>query len=203
MGILVADTVIPRKTMVVFFLIDASGCMDGEKMDILNDAMREILPDIKQISDENADALIKIAVLEFASGTEWITPTPQDLDTFRWQDLEAGGVADMGQACLELEKKLHRSTFLQDKVGHYVPVIILMSNGAPTDDFKGGLEVLKQNKWFAASAKIALAIGQDANVDVLAEFTGTKETVFPIMNKAVMKKIIRLVSIRSFEDDDN
>ena len=192
MGILTEDTEIPRKTLVVFFLIDTSGTMEGEKIASLNDAMREILPDIKQISEENADALIKIAVLEFASGTEWITPTPQDVDAFRWQDLEAGGVADMGQACLELEKKLHRSTFLQNEAGNYVPIIILISGGSPTDDFKGGLEVLKQNKWFEVSTKIALAIGEDADVNVLAEFTGNKETVVPTMNKAVMKKMIRL-----------
>ena len=203
MGILTTDTEIPRKTLVVFFLIDTSGCMDGEKMDILNDTMHETLLNLKKISDENADALIKIAVLDFASGTEWMMDFPQGLDTFSWKNLEAVGVTDMGAACLELEKKLHRSTFLQDKVGHYAPVIILMSDGAPTDDFKGGLEVLKQNKWFELSIKIAVAIGQDADKNVLAEFTGTKETVVPIMNKAVMKKIIRLVSIRSFEDDDN
>ena len=203
MGILTTDTEIPRKTLVVFFLIDTSGCMDGEKMDILNDTMHETLLNLKKISDENADALIKIAVLEFASGAEWITPLPQDLDTFRWRDLEAAGVVDMGQACLELEKKLHRNAFLQNEAGNYVPIIILISGGSPTDDFKGGLEVLKQNKWFELSIKIAVAIGQDADKNVLAEFTGTKETVVPIMNKAVMKKIIRLVSIRSFGDDDN
>ena len=198
-SILSEATEIPRKTMVMFFLIDTSGSMEGEKIASLNDAMREILPDIKKISDSNADALIKIAVLEFASGTEWITPLPQDLDTFRWQNLEAVGVTDMGGACSELASKLHSSSFLQDKVGHYAPVIILMSDGAPTDDFKGGLEVLKQNKWFNVSIKIALAIGQDADVNVLAEFTGNKEAVFPIMNKAAMRNMIRFVTVRSSE----
>ena len=198
MGILSEATEVARKTMVMFFLIDTSGAMEGEKIASLNDAMHEILFDIKKISDENADALIKIAVLEFASGTEWITPIPQDVDTFCWQDLEAAGVVDMGQACRELEKKLHRNAFLQNEAGNYVPIIILISGGSPTDDFKGGLEVLKQNKWFEVSTKIALAIGEDADVNVLAEFTGNKETVVPTMNKAVMKKIIRLVSIRSF-----
>lgn len=199
MGILSEATEIPRKTLVMFFLIDTSGSMEGEKIASLNDAMREVLPDIKDISDGNADALIKIAVLEFASGTEWITPLPQDLDTFRWKNLEAVGVTEMGKACRELEKKLHRSAFLQDKVGHYAPVVILMSDGAPTDDldFKGGLEALKQNNWFKLSIKIALAIGKDADVNVLTEFTGNKEAVFPIMNKAAMKKLIKFVTVRS------
>ena len=74
-----------------------------------------------------------------------------------------------------------------------------MSDGAPTDDFKGGLEVLKQNKWFNVSIKIALAIGQDADVNVLAEFTGNKEAVFQIMNKAAMRNMIRFVTVRSSE----
>ncbi|UTC63033.1 VWA domain-containing protein [Treponema sp. OMZ 787] len=197
MSILSEATEIPRKTMIMFFLIDTSGSMEGEKIASLNDAMRETIPDIKDISDGNADALIKIAVLDFASGTEWITPLPQDFDTFRWQDLEAGGVTDLGEACLELNSKLNRNSFLQDKVGNYAPVIILMSDGAPTDDFNGGLAVLKQNKWFGAAIKIALSIGQDADNDVLAEFTGNRELVIPIQNKAAMKRMIRFVSVTS------
>ena len=50
MGILSEATEIPRKTLVMFFLIDTSGSMEGEKIASLNDAMREILPDIKKIS---------------------------------------------------------------------------------------------------------------------------------------------------------
>ena len=197
MNIILEATEIARKTMVMFFLIDTSGSMEGEKIASLNDAMREMLPDIKEISDKNADALIKIAVLDFASGTEWITPIPQDLETFRWHDMEVGGVTDLGEACCELSTKLHSSAFLQDKAGHYAPVIILMSDGAPTDDFKGGLALLKQNGRFNTAIKIALAIGKDADHDVLAEFTGNKEAVFPIMNKVQMKRMIHFVTVRS------
>ena len=116
MGILSEATELPRKTMIMFFLIDTSGSMDGDKIASLNDAMREMLPDIQDISNSTADALIKIAVLDFASGTEWITPLPQDWDTFRWQNLEAGGTTDLGEACMELNAKLNRDSFLQDKV---------------------------------------------------------------------------------------
>lgn len=197
MGILSEATEIPRKTMIMFFLIDTSGSMDGDKIASLNDAMREMLPDIQDISNSNADAVIKIAVLDFASGIEWVTPLPQDLDTFRWQNLEAGGTTDLGEACLELNSKLNRNSFLQDKVGNFAPVIILMSDGGPTDDFKGGIEILKKNKWFGAAIKIAFAIGDDADRDVLAEFTGNKELVIPIMGKAMMKRMIHFVSVTS------
>lgn len=197
MGILSEATELPRKTMIMFFLIDTSGSMDGDKIASLNDAMREMLPDIQDISNSNADALIKIAVLDFASGTEWVTPLPQDLDTFRWQNLEAGGTTDLGEACMELNAKLNRDAFLQDKVGNFAPVIILMSDGSPTDDYKSGLESLKQNKWFGAAIKVALAIGDEADTDVLAQFTGNKELVIPIMGKAMLKRLIRFVSVTS------
>ena len=197
MGILSEATEIPRKTMIIFFLIDTSGSMEGDKIASVNDAMRELIPDLKNISDSNADALIKIAVIDFASGTEWVTPIPQDLDTFRWEDLEAGGVTDLGEACRELNAKLSRDAFLQDKVGNFAPVIILLSDGEPTDDFKGGFAELKQNKWFDAAIKVALAVGNDADFDTLADFTGNKELVIPIMGKAAMKRMIRFVSVTS------
>ena len=45
--------------------------------------------------------------------------------------------------------------------------------------------------------KIAIAIGDDADLDVLAEFTGSKESVFTVHNIDALKKIIRLVSVAS------
>lgn len=197
MGILSEATEIPRKTMIMFFLVDTSGSMDGEKIGSLNDAMREVIPDLKDISDSNADALIKIAILDFASGTQWITPAPQDFETFKWQDLDAGGCTDLGEACLELNSKLNREQFLQDKVGNYAPVIILLSDGSPTDNYQKGLRALRANKWFGAAIKIAFSIGSDADTDYLAQFTDNPELVIPIMNKSMMKKMIRFVSVTS------
>ena len=54
---------IPRKTMVLFFLVDTSGSMSGEKIGSLNDAIRETVPDLNDLSINNADAAIKIAAL--------------------------------------------------------------------------------------------------------------------------------------------
>ena len=76
-GVLSQAAEVPRKTMILFFLVDTSGSMEGDKIASLNDAMRELLPDVKNISDSNADAFIKLAVLDFASGTEWVTPKPE------------------------------------------------------------------------------------------------------------------------------
>ena len=46
MGLLDEVVEIPRKTMALFFLIDTSGSMSGSNIGQVNDAMREVLPDL-------------------------------------------------------------------------------------------------------------------------------------------------------------
>lgn len=187
---------VARKSMVMFFLIDTSGSMEGRSIAAVNDAMREVLPDIQDISNNNADAKIKLAVMSFSSGTNWETTEPQDLDSYRWKDLEAGGVTDMGAAFKELNSKLDRNAFLQDPAGVKMPVIILISDGEPTDDFREGLNVLQQNKWYKRSIKVALGV-DDANMDVMKEFTGSCESAIYLRDKSNLKKLIRIVSVTS------
>ncbi|MDR0601468.1 MAG: VWA domain-containing protein [Treponema sp.] len=189
---------IPRRTMVLFFVIDASGSMDGQKIGAVNTAIEEVIPALKELSDENADARIKIAVLEFSSGARWITANgPVEADQFYWNYLDAGGVTDLGAACKALNEKLSTRAFMQEATGSFAPAIFLMSDGEPTDDWQGGLDLLKQNKWFKAGVKVAIAIGDDANKEILKAFTGTMEAVLETHSAAMLKKMIKFVSVRA------
>jgi len=192
-----ANAEIARKTLVMFYLVDVSGSMEGTKIATVNEAMRELLPEMKKISDGNADAVIKLAVMQFSSGAEWITQFPVDFEDFTWIDLEACGATYLGEACNLLNSKLNKDEFLQDKVGNLAPVIILMSDGGPNDDFYSGLAKLKENRWFRHAIKVAIAIGDDADKNVLADFTGTNETVIEAKNKQMLKKMIKFVSVKS------
>lgn len=189
----------PRRVMVLFFLVDTSKSMEGSKISAVNTAAREVIPVISEISSKNADAQIKIAVMDFATGTEWVYPQPVEIEKFEWQDLEAGGLTSLGEACTELAAKLSVQAYMQEATGSFAPVIILMSDGEPTDDYKRGLEKLKGNPWFKKATKIAIAIGDNAeNQDVLAEFVGNKgESVFTVHNKEQLASLIRFVSVRA------
>jgi uncharacterized protein YegL len=189
---------IPRRTMVLFFVIDTSGSMDGDKIGSVNAAIEEVIPAIKEVSDENADAQIKIAAIEFSSGARWITANgPIEADQFRWNYLEAAGVTDLGLACKALNEKLSTKAFMQEATGSFAPAIFLLSDGEPTDDWQRPLEELKQNNWFKAAVKVAVAIGDDADKSVLKEFTGTMEAVLTVHNAAMLKKMIKFVSVRA------
>jgi uncharacterized protein YegL len=186
--------------MVLFFVIDASGSMEGSKIGAVNTAIEEVIPALKELSGENADAQIKIAALEFSSGARWITANgPVEADQFYWNHIDAGGVTDFGAACKALNEKLsaREGGFMREAAGSFAPVFFLMSDGEPTDDWQGGLDILKQNKWFNVGAKIAIAIGDDANKDVLQEFTGYKEAVLETHGAAMLKRMLTFLSVRS------
>lgn len=195
MGVLDVEGGVPRRVMTLIFVVDTSGSMKGEKMTSLNVAVREVLPLISDLSSNNADALIKIAALEFSSGTEWMYPQPIEAENFQWRDLEAGGLTAMGEAFTELSSKLSTKAYMTEATGSFAPAIILMSDGEATDDYKRGLEKLKGNNWFKAAIKVAISIGADDNQDSLAAFTGNQEAVLTVHNKEELKKIIRFVSV--------
>lgn len=186
---------VSRRSMVLFFLIDTSGSMSGNKIGAVNDAISQVIPMLDDISKSNADADIKIAALQFSSGCEWIYSEPKTASDFRWIDRTAGGLTDLGAAYLELNDHLSRSSFLRSDTGYFAPVLLLLSDGEPTDNWQAGLEKLSMNKWYQNAIKIAIAIGEDANTDILNEFTKNKEAVITVHTVESLKKLIRTVSV--------
>ena len=202
MSLLDQVTPSPRKIMTLFYIVDTSGSMSGDKIGSVNSAMEEaITVDLPDISTANDDAEIRVAIMQFSSGCSWITPAsgPIGIGDVIWTDLHANGLTDLGAACTELDKKLSRNEFLESQTGAYAPVILLFSDGGPTDNWEKGLEQLKKNNWFKHAIKIAIAIGDDADKAVLATFTGSTESVITVNDKHTLKALIRNVSVRASE----
>ena len=190
---------VPRTTMVLFFLVDTSGSMYGTKIGTVNTAIEEIIPELKDLSENNADAEIKIATLAFSTGAKWINSQPISAENFKWDHLEAMGSTDLGEACKQLNEKLSKNAFMSEATGSFAPAIFLLSDGDPTDNYKYGLDKLKENNWYKKAIKVAIAIGDDVNKDVLEEFTGNKEAVITVHTPEILKKWIQFVSVRASE----
>ncbi len=187
-----------RRVLNLFFLIDTSSSMSGEKIAAVNDAIRNVLPIVDDISANNPDAEIKIAAMTFSSSTQWLTPTPVSAGQYSWTDQGANGFTAMGAACNELNAKLsHKTGFLKNSAGSYAPVVIMLSDGAPTDDFRSAMTNLEQNRWFCHATRIAIAIGNDADTDVLKIFTGNAELVIRVANIDALKTIIKVAVVTS------
>lgn len=188
-----------RRKVILFMLVDKSGSMEGCKIGAVNDAMENVIPIVKEISDENADFEIEMAVLEFSNSAEWTFDHPKPIDGFMWKKISAEGMTAFGAACTELLSKLSKQEggFMGSKIGYGAPAIVLLSDGGPTDSYREALDRLKENQWFKHSIKIAIAIGDDANKKVLCEFTGSSEAVITVKKLESLKQMIHLVVLSS------
>lgn len=187
-----------RRVLNLFLMIDTSGSMDGEKIAAVNDAIRNVLPILSTVNDDNPDAEIKISALTFASNNSWVNPKPVEISDFKWVDQTAEGWTCMGDAIRELNRQLsHKHGFLTSASGSFAPVIIMLSDGAPTDDFNGAMTDILANNLFRHATKIAIAIGSDADVNVLKTFTGNAELVFRVQNIDALKTIIKATVVTS------
>jgi uncharacterized protein YegL len=180
---------IQNKQAVLIFVVDVSGSMAGEKIGSLNIAFRELLPELKGIGDSGVD--LKIAFLKFSSGCNWMHPSPVSVESFQWKALEADGESDLGAAFMELSEKMSNEEFFPYSSAFTAPIIFLMMDGEPTDDYKSSLVVLQKNIWFKCAIKVAVAIGADSDKDVLKEFTGDDEAVITVSTPEALKKYIR------------
>ena len=193
----------PRKVMTLFYVIDTSGSMSGSRIGQVNEAMRETFPLLKEIAQANDDAEIKVAILQFSDGCSWVTPStgPVSLEDIIYNPLKAGGLTAFGSALTELDSKLSRNEFLNTQTGAYAPVILLLSDGGPTDGnvWIKALEKLKKNKWFQHAIKIAIDIESGSDRSVLEAFTGNTEAILDAKNTEALKNMIRTVSIRASE----
>lgn len=192
-----ATVEIARRVLPIIYVIDTSGSMKGEKIASVNEAMHDAMDLLKDISAKNPDAEIKVGVLRFSSGAEWIKPLT-DLEDYYWNDLKVGGTTDLGAALRELNNKLSRSEFLKSDVGFCIPVIMFMSDGDPTDNWESALKNINEtNKWFKHSTKIAIAVGDAADTDKLAKVVGNVEAVVSVNDVETLKMLIKVASVTS------
>jgi uncharacterized protein YegL len=139
------------------------------KIQSLNNAVREALPHMRRVADENPNAEVLVRVLVFSSGARWQVPDPTPVRGFAWANLKAEGRTDLGVALSMLAKELHVPPMTNRALP---PVLVLVSDGMPTDDFEGGLAQLMNEPWGKRTVRIAIAIGRDADFEVLERFIG-------------------------------
>lgn len=174
-----------------FWVVDCSGSMYGEKIATVNNAIQSCVQPMRDAADDNPNAQLLIRTLKFSTGASWVTTNPTPIEDFAWDDLQAGGVTDLGKAFEMLAVQLTIPP-MSDRA--LPPVIVLLSDGQPTDDYKKSLDKLLHLPWGKKAVRIAISIGQDADDDVLVEFTGNRELVLQANNAEDLTKMIKWAS---------
>jgi len=162
-----------KRPLHFMWLVDCSGSMDNDgKIQALNNAVREALPEMIDAAASEPHAQVLVRTLAFSDGARWMTSQPTPVEQFSWTDLTAGGVTDLGAALGMVADVLHVPPMEPRALP---PVLVLVSDGQPTDDFQKGLDRLLAEPWGKKSVKLAIAIGRDADYDVLERFIDNPE----------------------------
>jgi uncharacterized protein YegL len=155
------------------WILDCSASMlEGGKIQSLNFAIRESIPAMQSEAAQNPHAQVVVRAITFADSVQWHIPTPVPVVDFQWSDVGASGLTPMGKALSMVADVLHMPP-MEDRA--LAPVLVLISDGYPTDDFSAGLQKLMNEPWGRKAIRIAIAIGSDADIDVLQKFIGNVE----------------------------
>ena len=146
--------------------------MAGEKIQGLNFAVREALPAMQDTAIDNPNAQVLVRVVTFSDGARWHVSQPTPVADFKWTDVTPGGVTDMGAALALVAEQL-KIPPMSDRA--LPPVLVLISDGGATDDFSAGLKALMAELWGKKAVRLAIAVGRDADHEVLTRFIGTGE----------------------------
>lgn len=176
-----------------FWVVDCSGSMSGDKIDAVNHAIQESIQPMRDEAEKNPNAQLYVRALKFATGASWLTAEPVRIEDFAWEDLtiEDWAVTDLGKAFEMIAAQLDMPPMPSRALP---PVIVVLSDGLPTDDWKRPLEKLLSMPWGKKAVKVAIAIGKGADRSVLEAFTGNSETVFNASNPDTLVHLIKWAS---------
>lgn len=155
------------------WIADCSSSMASDgKIQALNQAIREAMPHMSQVAADNPNAEVLIRSVAFSSGAKWHVADPTSVEKFQWPDLQTSGYTAMGEALKLVADQLDVEVMSNRALP---PVLVLLSDGQPTDDFGAGLQQLMDQPWGKKAVRLSIAIGEDADRDVLQRFIGHPE----------------------------
>lgn len=168
-----------RKPLHFLFVLDVSGSMlRGGRIQALNNAIAEVLPQLRDEARANPHAELLVRVLAFANEPRWVIEQPTPVEQVRWERLEAvpRGFTELGSALVTLTEALDR---LDESASAFPPAIVLVSDGRPTESsgvtFAEGLQRLLASRWGGTAVRLALGVGRDADMTALRLFIGDEE----------------------------
>jgi uncharacterized protein YegL len=167
------------KPLHVFWLLDVSGSMAADgKIDALNTAMSDAVSSVRDAAADNPGVQVKVRVITFANDADWHVGEPVDIEEFTWTDVTPvdRGKTEAGRAIALATEGIQEVS----SAGRGLPpAVVLVSDGKPTDlatpTFGAAIRALDAEPWGRKSSRMAIGIGQDADMDALARFIGHDE----------------------------
>ena len=157
----------------VIVLADTSGSMSEDgKIDALNAALQGMIATFAQESRLRAE--IQVSVITFGGHSAQVnlplTPAHQ-IQSF--SQLTAHGSTPLGGALRLASQLIEDKDTVPSRA--YKPVIVLVSDGYPNDEWQTPFEQLQNGDRASKAMRFAMGIGADADLSMLADFANDPE----------------------------
>jgi len=143
--------------------------MMGEPIEAVRTGIQTLITALRQ--DPYALETCFLSVITFNTNAQQLVPLT-GLTTFQQPDLEASGVTALGAALRELcacrDREVSRGS--AEERGDWRPLVFIMTDGMPTDDWEAGLREFQARKW---GVTVACAAGPDCETSLLQKISET------------------------------
>ncbi|HEY6548918.1 MAG TPA: VWA domain-containing protein [Vicinamibacteria bacterium] len=156
----------PEPRCPCLLLLDVSGSMAGDPIQELNSGLRGFRDEL--VADELAAKRVELACITF--GPVHVATEFEVASVFEPPWLKAQGETPMGSAisaAVELVR-LRKEAYRANGIAFYRPWIFLMTDGAPTDEWRNAALQVKEGEAARAFAFFAVGVG-GANMEILRQ----------------------------------
>ena len=151
----------------VYLVLDVSYSMMGEALEAVKVGVQSLVTALRQ--DPHALETVYLSVVTFGGEAKQLMPLTE-LPLFNAPQLEANGATPLGEALRvtadAIGTEVQRNS--GGAKGDWKPMIFLMTDGLPTDDWESQLERFRALK---TGVVVACAAGSGADTDVLKRIT--------------------------------
>ena len=184
----------------VYLVLDTSSSMLGEPIEAVKTGLETLLSALRQ--DPFALETVHLSVITFDSNARQVVPLTE-VANFRPPDIQANGVTALGAAIKVLSECIGREVRkgTTEQRGDWKPLVFLMTDGAPTDDWQSQKATLASTP---IATLVACAAGPGAQTDVLRSLTEavvTLDTADSSTIKAFFKWVSASVTVSSQKVD--
>ncbi|TAJ09369.1 VWA domain-containing protein [Marinilabiliaceae bacterium JC017] len=151
----------------VYLVLDVSASMTGEPIEAVKNGMKTLVAALRQ--DPYALETANLSVLTFNHEAKQEVPLTE-LSLFQEPVIKASGQTGLGAVLLLLSERIDREVnkSTAEQKGDWRPLVFLMTDGLPTDDWRSGLQQFKKQK---CGLVVACAAGPHADTSILKEIT--------------------------------
>jgi len=151
----------------VYLVLDTSGSMSGEPIEALKNGVQVMISSLRQ--NPQAIETAYISVITFDSSARQLIPLT-DLASFQVPDLHASGTTTLGDALRLVTSKIDTEVAktTTEQKGDWKPLVFIMTDGVPTDEWQSALVEYKKRK---VAYTVACAAGHAADTNVLKQIT--------------------------------